>query len=295
MIVDKRLHLGLLARFNLPILSVLIAYDVVITIAYCALHWRFVSLPNLPLPLLGSAIALIVSIRNTSAYARWWEARTLWGAIVNNSRSLARGLVMLAGDDDLQHRLIRAQIAYVLALRCHLLRQPSDAVLGQYLSPEMAASCRGAANVPLAIQLGIGRELAASRRVGGLDSISTTAIDRTLGALMDAQGGLERIKNTPLPRQYSLLPLIFIRAYCLVLPLGVVANLGIATPLGSGLIGFMFLVLDEVGRDLEDPFENRVYDVPMAAITRTIEIDLLQAIGSAEIPDPIKPKDGILM
>ena len=57
----------------------------------------------------------------------------------------------------------------------------------------------------------------------------------------------------------------------------------------------MFLVLDEVGRDLEDPFENRAHDVPMAAITRTIEIDLLQAIGSPEIPEPIRPKDGILM
>ncbi len=128
-----------------------------------------------------------------------------------------------------------------------------------------------------------------------MDTVSAAALDRTLCALFDAQGGLERIKNTPLPRQYSLLPLIFIRIYCLLLPLGVVANLGVATWLGSGLIGFMFLVLDEVGRDLEDPFENRVYDVPMAAITRTIEIDLLQAIGSAEIPEPIQPEAGILM
>ena len=295
MIVDKRLHLGLLARYNLPILSVLIAYDIVITIAYCGLHWRFVSLPNLPLPLLGSAIALIVSIRNTSAYARWWEARTLWGSIVNNSRNLARGLVMLAGDAELQRRLIRGQIAYVLALRCHLLRQPSDASLERYLPPEMAASSRGASNVPIAIQLALGRELAAARAAGLMDTVAAAALDRTLSGIIDAQGGLERIKNTPLPRQYSLLPLIFIRAYCIVLPLGVVANLGVATPLGSGLIGFMFLVLDEVGRDLEDPFENRVYDVPMAAITRTIEIDLLQAIGSPDVPEPIKPKDGILM
>jgi putative membrane protein len=295
MIVDKRLHLGLLARFNLPVLSVLIAYDVVITTAYCGLHWRFVSLPNMPLTLLGSAIALIVTIRNNAAYGRWWEARTLWGAIVNNSRSLARGLAVLAGDQDLQRRVIRGQIAYALALRCHLLRQPSDAVLDTYLPPDIGASCRLAANAPLAIQLAMARDLAAARAAGAMDTISATALDRTLGALLDAQGGLERIKNTPLPRQYSLLPQIFIRVYCLLLPLGAVANLGLATWLGAGLIGFMFLVLDEVGRDLEDPFENRVFDVPMAAITRTIEIDLLQAIGSPETPEPLKPKDGILM
>jgi putative membrane protein len=295
MIVDKRLHLGLLARFNLPILSVLIAYDIAVTIAYCGLHWRFVSLPNLPLALLGSAIALIVTLRNNAAYGRWWEARTLWGAVVNNSRSLARGVVTLAGDEELHRRLIRGQIAYALALRCHLLRQPSNAVLQRYLSPEVAASCLTAANVPLAIQMYLGQELATARMAGAIDTVSAGALDATLGAVMSAQGGLERIKNTPLARQYSLLPLIFIRAYCLVLPLGVVANLGLATTLGSGLVGFMFLVLDEVGRDLEDPFENRVYDVPMSAITRTIEIDLLQAIGATELPEPIKPTNGILM
>ena len=295
MIVDKRLHLGLLARSNLPVLSALIAYDIVITVAYTGMHLHFVSLPNLPLTLLGSAIALIVTLRNNAAYGRWWEARTLWGAIANNSRSLARGLLTLADDAPLQQRLTRCQIGYVLALRCHLLRQPSDTALDRYLPPGLAAICRSAANGPLAIQMAIGREVAAARLAGKLDPVSVVALDGTLSAIMTAQGGLERIKNTPLPRQYSLLPLIFIRAYCLLLPLGVVADLGLATTLGSGLIGFMFLMLDEVGRDLEDPFENRPHDVAMAAITRTIEIDLLQTIGSADILEPIRPTNGILM
>jgi putative membrane protein len=295
MIVDQGLHLGLLARFNLRILSVLITYDIVVTIAYCGLHWHFVSLPNLPLTLLGSAIALIVSLRNTAAYGRWWEARTLWGVVGNDSRSFARTLVMLADDAELRRRLIRCQIAYVLALRGRLLRQPCDAVLDTYLPPDLAASCRNAANVPLAIQLAMARAIATARMAGALDTVSATTLDQSLSVIMGAQGGLDRIKTTPLPRQYSLLPQIFIRVYCLLLPLGAVANLGLATWLGAGLIGFMFLLLDEVGRDLEDPFENRVYDVPMASITRTIEIDLLQAIGSTEIPEPVKPKDGILM
>jgi putative membrane protein len=294
-IVDKALHLGLLARFNALVLAVLIAYDILITVAYSYLHWNFVSVPDMPLPLIGSAIALVVTIRNNAAYGRWWEARTLWGAVVNNSRSLARGLFALADDPALCTSLIRQQIAYVLVLRCHLLRLPSDAELDRYLPPDVAAACRGAANRPLAIQLAIGRQLATARVAGLVDPISATTLDRTLGALADAQGGLERIKNTPLPRQYSLLPLIFIRGYCLLLPLGLVDNLGLATPLGSAILGFMFLVLDEIGRDLEDPFENRVYDIPMAAITRGIEIDLLQAIGSTDIPPPQRPKNGILM
>jgi putative membrane protein len=295
MIVDKRLHFGRLVRSNLPALAILITYDIAVTVAYCVLDWRVVSLPELPLPLLGSAIALIVSIRNTAAYGRWWEARSLWGSIVNESRNFARGLVTLANDAELHRRLVRCQIAYVLALRCRLLRQKLDPAIDRYLPPELEEACRSVANVPLAIQLGIARDLRAARAAGTLDSVAAASLDLTLGNLMSAQGGLDRIKGTPLPRQYSLLPLIFIRAYCIVLPLGAVANLGFATALGSGVIGFMFLVLDEVGRDLEDPFENRAYDVPMASITRTIEIDLLQAIGATEIPEPIGPSKGILM
>ncbi len=295
MIVDKRFHLGQMAMSSAPALAVLVGYDVAVTVAYCYFGWHLVSVPNIPLSLLGSAIALIVTLRNNAAYGRWWEARTLWGAVLNNSRSFARGLLTLADDPELVRSLIRHQIAYVLALRCHLLRLPSDEAVARYLPEETAAACRAATNVPAAIQMAIARRLATARREGLLDTVAAAGIDRTLAALIDAQGGLERIKNTPLPRQYSLLPLIFIRGYCLLLPLGVVANLELATPLGSGLIGFMFLMLDKVGRDLEDPFENRAHDVPMAAITRTIEIDLLQAIGADAVPAPMQAKNGILM
>lgn len=294
MVVDKGIHLLRLARANAPTLSVLLAYDILITAVYVGLHWHWVAIPDMPLPLLGSAIALIVTIRNNAAYGRWWEARTLWGAILNNSRSFTRGLLALADDPALRHDLIRHQIAYALALRCHLLRKPCEDVLTRYLPAESAARCRQAANIPAAIQWDIAHRLADARAAGRLDSITASALDRTLSALTDAQGGLERIKNTPLPRQYSQLPMISIRAYCIMLPLGLVDSLGLATVLGSGIIGFLFLILDEVGRDLEDPFNNSIHDIPMEAITRTIEIDLLQASGSTDVPPPITPRGGIL-
>ena len=294
MIVDKGIHIGRMARFNAPALTILLTYDICVTVAYMVLDWHWASIPNLPLPLLGSAIALIVTLRNNAAYARWWEARTLWGAVVNNSRSLARGVLALADDPAFRHDLIRSQIAYVLALRCHLLRLPSDAALAQYLPEDAATACKAAANVPAAVQIAMAQRLTAARAAGILDNIATSALDRTLSAVTDAQGGLERIKNTPLPRQFSGLPRLVIRAYCILLPLGLVDNLGYATVLGSGLVGFIFLLLDEIGRDLEDPFSNDIHDIPMAAITRTIEIDLLQAIGSSEVPPPITPQAGIL-
>ncbi|MCB8883851.1 hypothetical protein ACELLULO517_26630 [Acidisoma cellulosilytica] len=294
MIVSRGIHMGWLLRENAAALGILVSYDVAVTCAYLWLHWHWLSIPLLPLPLLGSAIALILTIRNNAAYARWWEARTLWGAILNNSRNFARGVLAQIDDAALAQHLIRCQIAYALTLRCHLLRISNADALASYLPPDLAESCAKAANVPMAIQAAMGRALAAARLGGKLDTVAVGNLDRTLAAVVDAQGGLERIKNTPLPRQYSALPLVFSRAYCVMLPLGLVKGLGLAMPLGSALIGFMFLILNEVGLDLEDPFSNNMHDLPMKAITRTLEIDLLQTIGAEEIPPPITPQAGIL-
>ena len=79
-----------------------------------------------------------------------------------------------------------------------------------------------------------------------------------------------------------------------MLPLGLVDELGWFTPLGSTLVGFMFLALDKIGRDLEDPFDNTVFDVPMTAITTTIETNLRQLLGETELPEPAKIVEGVL-
>ena len=105
------------------------------------------------------------------------------------------------------------------------------------------------------------------------------ALDNNLDDLMNAQGGAERIKNTPMPKQYDYFPQLFVQIYCLVLPLALVMNMGWYTPLGSTMVGFIFLALDKIGRDLDDPFENTIFDVPLTSITRTIEMNLRQMLG----------------
>ena len=153
---------------------------------------------------------------------------------------------------------------------------------------------KAAANMPFAIQREIAALLLSARREGRLDSIEASAINTVLTALTDAQGGLERIRNTPMPQQYASFSRAFVTAYCLLLPFGIVPDLNILTPIGSAVIAFVFLALDESGRHLEDPFLRSAYDVPMSAICRTIEIDLLQAIGAANVPPPMRPIRGIL-
>src|SRR5215471_11637988 len=110
-------------------LAALFIVDVVIAAAYVFGGFHWLAIPDLPLSIFGGVIGVIAGFRNSSAYARWWEARTIWGAVVNSSRSFAREILtmlVVRGDDpsaereltDTKRRLVLLQIAYVHALRC---------------------------------------------------------------------------------------------------------------------------------------------------------------------------------
>jgi len=111
---------------------------------------------------------------------------------------------------------------------------------------------------------------------------------------MDCQGAAERIKNTPMPMQYDMFIGFFINIFCLLLPFAMVDDLGLLTPLGSTFVGFIFLALDQIGRDLETPFDNLPNDISLTAISRTIDINLKQMIGEEELPEPVTPVNGVL-
>lgn len=276
-----------------PLLTLFI-WDVVITVLFVWFDQKWLSVNELPMPIIGSALALLVTIRNNNAYARWWEGRQLWGSIVNNSRTMARQVRLYLANEPAGKALVELQVAYAHALRCHLRNQlPWDQV-AHLVAPDLQARLQGASNIPDALLGEIADELAALRRRGLLDTVALAAFDQTMASLANAQGGAERIKNTPLPRQYTVFPRIFVQVFCTLLPLGMVSDLGLATPLGSTLVGFIFLALNQVGADLESPFENSIYDVPLTSITRTIEINLRQGLGQTDLPPPVKPEKGVL-
>lgn len=273
MSVEKGMEPANILNYVGPLL-ILFTWDVGVTVLYVHFDQKWVGVDNLPITLIGSALALLMTLRNNNAYGRWWEARTLWGGVVNNSRTLARQvrLYLPEGPDAL--RLIDLQVAYAHALRRHLRRQDPWVEIEHLVSPEVRARVEGASNLPDALLGEMADVLAGLRARGKLDTIALAAFDRTLAELANMQGGAERIKNTPPPRQYASFPRMFVRGFCLILPVGLVTDLGIATPLGSSLVGFAFLALDQSGKDIENPFENSVFDVPLTAITRTIDQNL---------------------
>jgi len=274
-------------------LAVLFVWDVTVTATYYVLPF---TAPSLPLTLFGSALALVLGFRSNSAYQRWWEGRMMWGLMINASRSLARQARNFLPEDatDLKRTIVLRQIAYVNALRCQLRRQKPDADVLRFLSEGEATPALKRTNVANGIVDGTGRRIDIARREGLIDTIQQTAMENVLVDIANAQGGMERLKNTPLPNQYRFFPMVFTHMLCILLPIGLVETLGFATPLGSTIAGLMFLAILAIGDDLVDPFANTLHDVPLSAMCRTIEIDLLQAIGD-EAPAPLAPdKDGVL-
>ncbi len=290
MIVDRTAGTVQLLRESVRPLLLLFAWDVFVVLAFQLAHRPWMDQPALPYSLIGSVLVLFMSVRNSAAYGRWWEARSLWGGVLNNCRCFARQAETLArGRPD----LTRAMIGYAYALRGMLRGTDLSAEIAQFLSPEMFQRIVGRRNQANGILYEIGREIAQSARQHAIDGSEHAAIDATLSDLADAQGGLERIMRTPLSIQFSLLPGLITRVFCTVLPLSMVQQLGWITPLGSTLVGFLFVALDRVGSDLESPFADTVHALPLQAITRGIEIDLLQTIGEPA-PPPILPGDGVL-
>jgi ion channel-forming bestrophin family protein len=247
--------------------------------------------------LYASAIGIIVGFRNNLAYSRWWEARTLWGQIVNGSRNLALlACEMTSSTGEIkaaQRQIVYHQIGYVRALR-NQLRGLDPLECLHDLRLDAADQLAGENNVALALGRRIGGILATLSEKGWINPWQWQAANSTLRDLIAAQGGTERIKNTPLPKQYDLFLTFVVVMYCMLLPVGMVEGLGWLTPLGSTAVVFIFLALDRIGRNLEAPFDNRVYDGPLTAITNNVDINLRQVLGDKDLPVIEQPIRGVL-
>ena len=272
-----------------------------------ALHWSDVGIPFSAIAALGSALAIFLGFRNNSAYDRWWEARKIWGALVNDSRSWCRQVLSYVEsggpDDDVNVKRVRVSLvhrhlAFVHALAHHLRgqRAQAEAVLVRYLDDaDEAARLNTTPNVVSAVLMEQGRQLRAQKAAGRIDGFEHLSMDRLLSNLSDIQGKCERIKNTPLPRQYDVLPRWVAYIYSAMLPLGLVQPLGWACLPVSVTITLIFLALEASGRAIEDPFENAPMDTPMTALSFTIERDLRAALEEPLPPAAVADASGVLM
>ncbi|MTH46061.1 bestrophin family protein [Intestinirhabdus alba] len=248
-----------------------------------------------PFSILGVAIAIFLGFRNNACYARYVEARQLWGQLTITSRSLLREVKTVLPEEQRTGQFIRLQIAFAHCLRMTLRRQPQPEMLAQYLN-ERDLQRVFASNSPANhILLLMGEWLATRRREGQLSDILFHSLNNRLNDISTVLGGCERIANTPVPFAYTLILHRTVYLFCILLPFGLVVDLHYMTPFISVLISYTFISLDSLAEELEDPFGMENNDLPLDAICNTIEIDLLQMNDESNIPPKRMPDKHYLL
>ena len=264
-------------------------------------QWK-VTLTTVPFSLIGLALAIFLGFRNSAAYDRYWEGRKLWGDLVHRSRSLARQVQTLARFDapadpddtsDPRQRMVMRAIAFASALRHHLRCSDARPDMRRLL-PDHEAAAFDAREGTHYLLLRQGEDLGALLRAGRVDAPVAAEVDATLSALAAVASGCERIKYTPMPFPYTLLLHRTAWLYCFLLPFGLVDLVGFMTPFVVAIVAYTFFGLDALGDEIEEPFGTADNHLPLDALCRTIEVNLLQSLGAREIPPLLKPVDGRL-
>lgn len=247
------------------------------------LPWfRKISLPlNIP-ALLGTAVSLLLAFRTSQSYERWWEARTVWGAIVNDSRTLMRLVIQFypAGDQRIIKDFAERQIIWTYALGESLRKQPFSDQVQKYLDEHHIK----ATNIPNALldaHSGQLRETAPSR---GLTDFQQMQLNDIITRLCDSMGKCERLKNTVFPRSYSILLHTLIYVFAAILPFGLDDAQLTVEIIITFLVPVMFLAIEKTSIIMQDPFENGPVDTPVTSLAQTIEINIRQMTGEQNVP-----------
>ncbi len=315
------------------------------------LHFKGYNVPDfqvpwLPVAVIGTAVAFYVGFKNNSSYDRLWEARKIWGGIVNSSRAWGAaviGFVTAQFTDgsyskeeilQMKRRLIFRHIAWLYALRSQLLiptewehishsnkyvrrtterrfktfgvglyaDEVTQIELRNYLKDEEYEELINYKNTATQIVNRQSVSLSELRQEGLIDDFRHMELQNILNEFYDLQGKCERIKKFPLPRQYASMSAIFVGIFIFLLPWGMVTvfhELGewgawLSIPF-TILVGWVYLLMELIGDYSENPFEGLGNDIPMLSLCRVIEIDLFEMLKEKDVPEPILPKNGILM
>lgn len=302
-------------------------YAAVITTAYYFSNVN-ISLPWQPISVIGITVAFYLGFKNNSSYDRTWEARKIWGSIVNNSRTFGAAVIaFLRGDHSVEHKreLIYRHIAWLTALRyqlrlsrpwehteerikdinpniCEEYYENLDGEMVNFITHDEFEFYKGKSNIASQILAKQATRLQELREEEYFDDFRHMEFHQLIRSFYEDQGKSERIKNFPFPRQYASTTLWLSLVFSLFVPFGMLDLFNskgdgwvwISIPM-SALIIWVFFLMEKIGDYSENPFEGTYNDVPISSIARTIEIDLREMLEDQNIPVPLKDVNGFLM
>ena len=258
----------------------------------------FFNFPELPLvgfTLIGVVLSIFLGFKNSACYDRWWEARKLWGLLIANARHFDRDCRMLS--QGRRERVIHHVIVFANVLRDRLRHQtanPTELVETSGMSQQALTQLYQQVNAPQYTLSLIQWELMQALKDGEISDIIYTQMNAHVTELSLVQTGCDRIATTPLPFAYSVLLNRTVYFFCFMLPFSLGSTLGLATPLLVGILAYTFLGLDALSSEIEEPFGTQSNALPLDAMVRTIEIELLGTLGKPT-PPPIQAMDHNLL
>ena len=250
----------------------------------------FVQISAFPFTLIGLALSIFMSFRNNACYDRWWEGRKLWGALVIDCRTIARQVASLPQPQ--RERIMLGLCAFAGGLAARLRGRDEAAAIAAWW-PQ--GPWRQAANPTNGVVHDMGLMAQHWLAEGTLEPRRWRALEEQFTALSTVQAGCERIATTPVPFAYSLLLHRTAYVFCLGLPFALAGALGWWAVLPAVLVAYTFFGLDALGDQLEEPFGMEVNDLPLDAMVRIIERDMLSAMGRSDLPPLLDAVDGVLM
>jgi len=242
-----------------------------------------------PFTLLGLSLSIFMSFRNNACYDRWWEGRKAWGRMIIETRSFIRESVVIV-DPALRRELLRSLCGFAHALNARLRNEDELHAARPWLAEGAVVTKH---NVCDGILREIGARCAQLAEQQHISEFRYTLLEQRLLGLSEVQATCERIKGTPLPFPYTLLLHRTIYIFCLLLPFALAQPLGWLAPLFTTIVSYTFLGLDAIGNELEDPFGRDENDLPTDAMVRTLERDVLSALGEP-LPPVLEPVRHVL-
>ena len=287
----------------------------------CALDWVVERALNVqigvevaPHEIAGAALGLLLILRTNAGYDRWWEARKLWGGMVNQSRNLAISALAYGTSDSLwRDKVVRWVSVFPHIARSSLRSQKPGAEIFALVGQRDAEGISQARHMPTYVAMKIAVLLREGRDQHQLDPFAFQQIDRERALLIDHIGACERILKTPLPMVYSIKIRRFIMLFLVTLPFALLHRMDfeLLIPLITMLVAYPLISLDQIGVELQNPFsENNLNHLPLQSIASTIQdnvmglqnvfqsepfqeaIDSISAAGFPARLDPSGPKTG---
>ncbi len=252
-------------------------------------HWK-VTLTSGPFSLMGVALAIFLGFRINTSYDRYWEARKQWGAVLVETRNLARKALTMMEPEQEVRPFVLGLIAFATTMR-NQLRGQAPATGTEALLPEsLRVQLEGARSAPTLVMIWLGKWIHACRQNHLLEPVLAQKMEDSMDGLSMALGSCERIASTPLPFTYSVILHRSAYLYCMLLPFGLVDGIGLMTPLVVTFVSYTFFALEALSDEIEEPFGLSANDLALDAMVANIDASLREMLG--EIPPPPHKPDG---